>query len=101
MVQKVSRPQVSLYPHKKEITFNNPLSFEDIKGELKLLKRSYKDIYEWKIIINGQTITFSSTASPGYMGTITNSGLHFNNGASIIPGNDGTIEVIPGPDFEN
>lgn len=102
MVQTVSRPQVSLYPHKKEITFNNPLSFEDIKGELKLLKKSYKDIYEWKIIINGSRISyFSSSSGSTYMGTTTNDGIYFNNGASSIPGNNGTIEIAKGPDFEN
>lgn len=60
MVQLINRPLVEINPANRQVKFNEPLSFNQIKDELKLLKKSYKDIFEWNIIIKEWSINFIS-----------------------------------------
>lgn len=42
----------------KKIKFKKQLSFNELKEELKLLKKSYKDIFEWTIEVENTGLTF-------------------------------------------
>lgn len=58
----LSRLPITLDPINKLVIFQKVVSFKEIKEELDLLKKSYKDIYDWSIIINN---TYYSSISQG------------------------------------
>lgn len=98
MLQIVNRPQVTLKPSIRTVTFTSPLSFQEIKNELKLLKKSYKDILEWNVVIenNYPILTFSGSTSNSYAmnyNDTLHSGINFTNGASITPLIDDTVKI--------
>lgn len=65
----------------KKVTFKKELTFNELKEELKVLKKSYKDIFDWKVeieaphvydfnLLNSGTSNSSLINSDTYYGTI-------------------------------
>lgn len=58
---------IEINPQIKKIKFKKQLSFNELKEELKLLKKSYKDIFEWTIEVENTGLTFVATSSSNYI----------------------------------